>query len=53
MEYQCNSANLPGKILPAVIDGAAWKKVTEGKAGVRWGGVVEKAWKEIMWGYKT
>lgn len=28
-------------------DEAVWKKVTKGRVGMRWDGVIENVWKEI------
>ena len=33
--------------MPAIVDRAVWEKVTNGRAGIRWDGVVEKLWKGI------
>ena len=33
--------------LPTIVDGAVWEEVTKGRAGIRWGNVVEKVWKDI------
>ena len=33
--------------MPAIADNAVWKKVTKGRAGIRWDSVVEKVWKVI------
>ena len=33
---------MPEKRLPAIVDRAVWEKITKGRAGIRWGNVVEK-----------
>ena len=33
--------------MPAIVDRAVWEKVTKGRAGIGWDGVVEKVWKDI------
>ena len=38
---------MPQKRLPAIVDRAVWEKVTKGRAGIRWDGVVEKVWKDL------
>ena len=38
---------MPKKRLPAIADRAVCEKVTKGRAGIRWGSVVEKVWKDI------
>ena len=45
--WQYKVRNRPKKRLPAIVDRAAWEKVTKGQAGIRWDSVVEKAWKHI------
>ena len=37
---------MPEKRLPAIVDRAVWEKITKGRAGIRWGNVVEKIWKK-------
>ena len=37
---------MPTKRLPAVADRVVWGNVREGRAGIRWDGVVEKVWKD-------
>ena len=44
-KYSVN--NMQRKRLTAVVDGAVWKKGTEGQAGTMWGRKVEKAREEI------
>ena len=34
--------------LPALVDGAVWKEVTKGQAGIRWDKEVEKIWKGVI-----
>ena len=31
----------------AIADRAIWENVTKGRAGIRWGNVVDEVWKEI------
>ena len=38
---------MPEKRLPAIADRAVWEKITKGRAGTRWGKVVERIWKEL------
>ena len=38
---------MPKKRLSAIVDRAAWEKVTKGPAGTKWDSVVEKVWKDI------
>ena len=45
--WQYKVRNMPKKRLPAIVDRAVWEKVTKGRAGIRWDGVVEKVWKDI------
>lgn len=33
--------------MSVIVDGAAWKKVTKGEAGIRWDSVVLKVWKAL------
>ena len=47
MKWQYEVRNVPKKRLPATADRAVWEKVTKGRAGVRWGSVVEKVLKDI------
>ena len=40
---------MPKKSLSAIIiivDRAVWGKATKGRAGIRWGSLVEKEWKD-------
>ena len=37
---------MPKKRLPAKVDGAVLEKVTKGRAGIRWDGVVKKVWED-------
>ena len=39
--------NMPEKRLPAIVDRAAWEKMTKGRAGTSWDNVVEKIWKDL------
>ena len=41
MAWQYKVRNAPKKRLPAIVDRAVWEKVTKGRAGTRWDGVVE------------
>ena len=34
--------------MPAIVDRAEWEKITKERAGIRWGNVVEKIWKETV-----
>ena len=45
LKWQCKVKNVPEKRLPAIVDRAVWEKITKGRAGIRWGNVVEKIWK--------
>ena len=47
LNWQNNVRNMAKKRLPAIADKAVWKKVTKGRAGIRWDSVVEKVWKVI------
>ena len=47
LKWQCKVKNMPKKRLPAIADRAVWEKVTKGRAGMRWDGVVEGVWKDI------
>ena len=38
---------MPKKLSPAIADRAVWEKITKGRAGTRWDGVVEKVWKNM------
>ena len=43
MKWQYKVKNMPEKrLLRAIVDGAVWEKITEGRAGIRWDNVVEK-----------
>ena len=46
LRWQHSVRNMPSKRLPAIVDGAVWKKVTKGQP-VRWDREVEKVWQEI------
>ena len=48
LKRQYKVRNMPKKRLSATVDRAVWKKVTKGRAGIRWGSVVVK----IMEGYR-
>ena len=41
---------MPKKRLPAIVDRAAWEKITKGRAGIRWDRVAEKVWKGMKGG---
>ena len=41
LAWQYTVRNTPKKRLPAIVDRAVWEKVTKGRAGTRWDGVVE------------
>ena len=38
---------MPETRLPAIADRAVWETITKGRAGIRWGNVVEKIWKKL------
>ena len=42
LKWQYKVNNMPEKRLPAIVDRAVWEKITKGRAGIRWGNVVEK-----------
>ena len=42
LKWEYKVRNMPKKRLAAIVDGAAWEKVTKGRAGTRWDSVVEK-----------
>ncbi|MEP2037814.1 MAG: hypothetical protein ABJI72_14510 [Parasphingorhabdus sp.] len=47
LNWQYKVKSMPKQRLPAIVDRAVWEKVTKGRAGIRWDGVVEKVWKDI------
>ena len=47
LKWQYKVENTPEKRLPAIADRVVWKKITKGRAGIRWDNVVEKAWKDV------
>ena len=46
LKWQYKVKNMPEQRLPAIVDNAAWEKITKGRAGIRWDNVVEKIWKD-------
>ena len=47
LKWQYKVRNMPKKRLPAIVYRAVWAKVSKGRAGIRWGSVVDKVWKDI------
>ena len=45
-KWQHEVRSMPRKRLPAIADRAVRERGTKGRAGIRWDGVVDKAWKE-------
>ena len=40
-------AGSPPPLVPAIVDRAVWKKITKGRAGIRWDNVVDIIWKDL------
>ena len=47
MKRRYQVKNIPAKRLPAIADGAVWKKGKKMRAATRWDSVVEKVWKDV------
>ena len=42
LKWQCKVKNASEKRLPAIVGRDVWKKITNGRAGIRWDNVVQK-----------
>ena len=47
LKCQYKVQNTPEKRLPAILERAVWKKITKGRAEIKWDNVVEKIWKGL------